>query len=368
MAEYFIDVSSYQPSSYAYFLDKKRRGARGVVIKTSEGGYGGTPYVNANGKAQIANARKAGLKVAVYHYGKFNSLRYGANDPVNEANLMANTARAWGCGSDTLMVLDAEDPVLRYGTHIDAAIFYNALKRKGFKHFDIYGPGSWFWNGRLRIGTQYHLGGWPAAYGASGSGVSGAKAWQYTDNWRGLGVDGSLDYGGEYTTKEEVPEKPKKITKENVHEYYFCYNPGRIITTSTIYQHKTASLKIKSNHGWKLPVGTPVDIAKVHFDKAGIIPYFELANGTYVTANRSMVTNAYYETPLKAIKVVKHIKLYRDLQRTKVVPHKGFRKNIWPKGTEFTVKKVIPYKDIWILKLDNGFYCTAYKKFVKKIK
>ena len=36
MAHYFIDVSSYQPSSYAYFLDKKRRGAKGVVIKTSE--------------------------------------------------------------------------------------------------------------------------------------------------------------------------------------------------------------------------------------------------------------------------------------------------------------------------------------------
>lgn len=369
MAEYFIDVSSYQPSSYAYFIDKKRRGAKGVVIKTSEGGYGGTPYVSQSGKTQIANARKAGLKIAVYHYAKFNSLRYGANDPVNEANLMANTARAWGCGKDTLMVLDAEDPVLRYDAAADAAIFYNALKRKGFKHFDIYGPGSWFWNGRLRIGTQFHLGGWPAAYGSSGSGVSGAKAWQYTDNWKGLGVDGSLDYGGQYTTtKESTPAKPKKMTNDNVHEYYFCYNPGRIITKTTIYQHTTGNLKSKSNRKLKLPAGTAVDIAAVHTFSNSVVPYFELANGTFITASREAVTNAYYEGLMKEIKVIKRITLYRDLQRSKVVKRKGFRTNSWPVGTPFTVKKVIPYKSVWVLKLDNGYYCTSYKQYVKKIK
>lgn len=368
MAHYFIDVSSYQPSSYSYFLDKKRRGAKGVVIKTSEGGYGGTPYINANGHAQVINAKKAGLRVALYHYGLFNSYRYGKNDPANEAHLMADTAKAWGCGSDTLMVLDAEDPSLRQSAYIDAALFFNELKRRGFKRFDIYGPGSWFWAGRLKIGTSYHLGGWPAAYGSSGSGVSGAKAWQYTDNWKGLGVDGSLDYGGQYTTTKETPVKPKKITKDNVHDYYFTYNPKRIITTTTIYQHKTAKLSSKSNRGMKLKKGTAVDIASVHFDKAGIVPFFELANGTYITANRSMVTNAYYELPLKAIKVLHRIKLYRDLQRTKVVSHKGHAGNTWSKGTEFTVSKVIPYKGSWVLKLDNGFYCTAYKQYVKKIK
>lgn len=368
MAHYFIDVSSYQPSSYTYLLDKRRRGAKGVVIKTSEGGYGGTPYVNKNGHAQVANARKAGLRVALYHYARFNSVRYGKHDPVSEADLMANTARSWGCGKDTLMVLDAEDPSLRHQVSADAALFYNELKRKGFKHFDIYGPGSWFWAGRLKIGTSYHLGGWPAAYGASGSGVSGAKAWQYTDNWHGLGVDGSLDYGGQYTTKEATPAKPKKITKDNVHDYYYTYNPKRIITTATIYQHKTAKLSSKSNRGLKLRAGTPVDIAKVHFDSAGIVPYFELANGTFITANRSMVTNAYYELPMKAIKVRHRIKLYRDIQRTKVVSHKGHVGNTWSKGTEFTVKKVIHYKDAWLLHLDNGYYCTAYKQYVKKIK
>lgn len=159
--------------------------------------------------------------------------------------------------------------------------------------------------------------------------------------------------------------KPKKITKDNVHKYYYCYNPARIITKTTIYQHKTAKLSSKSNRGIELSVGTPVDIAKVHFDKAGIVPYFELANGTFITANRNMVTNAYYESPLKEIKVLHRIKLYRDLQRTGVVSHNG---NTWSKGTEFTVKKIVTYKGSWLLKLDNGFYCTAYKQYVKKIK
>ncbi|MCH5461484.1 hypothetical protein HC026_02080 [Lactobacillus sp. LC28-10] len=369
MAQYFIDTASYQPQTYSYFLDKRQRGAKGVVVKTSEGGYGGTPYVNGRGHDQVINAKKAGLKVALYHYARFNSVRYGKHDPASEADLMVNTARSWGLGKDTLMVLDAEDPSLRHQVSTDAALFFNELKRRGFKHFDIYGPGSWFWARRLKIGTSYHLGGWPASYGSSSSGVSGAKAWQYTDNWKGLGVDGSLDYGGQYTTAARTSAKPKKMTKDNVHDYYFTYNPGRIITKTTIYQHKTGSLKSKSNRALKLPAGTAVDIKAVHTFSHSVVPYFELANHTYITASREAVTNAFYESSeLKAIKVIKRTNLYHDLQRTKVVKRKGLKSTKWPVGTPFTVNKVIPYKGAWILKLDNGFYCTAYKQYVKKIK
>ncbi len=369
MASYFIDVSGYQSDTLAYFQDKKARGARGVVVKTSQGGYGGTPYINPRGKVQVANAKKAGLKVALYHYGTFNSLKYGSGDPATEAHLMADVAKAWGCGYDTVMVLDAEDSSLRTKASADAALFYNELKRRGYSHFDIYGPGSWFWAGRLKIGTSYGLDGWPAAYNNSGSGVSGAKAWQYTDNWKGLGVDGSLDYSGQYTTgsTSTVKAKPKTYTKDNVHDYYFTYNPGRIITKTTIYQHRTTKLSSKSNRGLKIKAGTPVDIAKVHFDSKGIVPFFELANGCYITANRDMVINAFYESPLKAIKVIKATYLYKDLQRTKVVKRSGFKSNKWPKNTQFTVDKAIAYNGKWLLKLSNGYYCTGYKLYVKKI-
>lgn len=372
MARYFCDVSSYQPYLLAYFKNLKAHGSRGVVVKTSQGGYGGTPYVNANGHAQVVNAKKAGLKVALYHYGTFNSLRYGKNDPASEAKLMANTAKAWGCGKDTLMVLDAEDPSLRNKVSADAALFYNELRRQGFHNFDIYGPGSWFWAGRLKIGTSYKLGGWPASYGSSSSGVSGAKAWQYTDNWLGLGVDGSLDYGGQYTTKQATAEKKPepKLTKQNVDDYYYTYNPRRIIVKRTIYQHKNNQLGSKANRGRKLKPGTAVDIASIHFSSDKVpVPFFKLANGTYITANRYFVKNAFYELPsLKAIEVIKPTYLYHDLHRTKVVKRKGFKKNKWPKGTPFDVQKVIHWKGGFVLKLANGFYCTAYKKYVKKIK
>ncbi len=374
MTSYFNDVAGYQTDTVAYFKGLKARGSRGVVVKTTQGGIGGTPYINPRGHAQVVNAQKAGLKVALYHYGTFNSLRYGTGDPASEAKLMANTAKAWGCGTDTIMVLDAEDPALRTKASADAALFYNELKRHGYHNFDIYGPGSWFWAGRLKIGTGYKLGGWPAAYNNSGSGVTGAKAWQYTDNWMGLGVDGSLDYGGQYTTGTKVVEQnptPKNITDKNVDDYYFCYNPGRIIVQRTIYQHKTTKLSSTKNRGNKLAAGTPVDIAKVHFDKKGIIPYFELANGTYITANRYFVTNAYYELPnLKQIKVLKATYLYHDLNRTKIVRRDKhtLKASKWPKGTYFNIKKVIKVGTIWILKTDSDYYMTAYKQYVKKTK
>ena len=65
MTKYFIDTSSYQPFSLAYFQSMKAHGARGAVIKTSQGGIGGTPYVNPRGKYQVANAKKAGLRVSL---------------------------------------------------------------------------------------------------------------------------------------------------------------------------------------------------------------------------------------------------------------------------------------------------------------
>lgn len=372
MASYFNDVASYQSYLVSFYKTLKARGSRGVVVKTSQGGYGGTPYINARGAAQVKAAKSVGLKVALYHYGTFNSLKYGNADPASEAKLMANTAKAWGLGKDTLMVLDSEDPSLRNKVSADAALFYNELRRQGFHNFDIYGPGSWFWAGRLKIGTSYKLGGWPASYGSSSSGVAGAKAWQYTDNWLGLGVDGSLDYGGQYTSKCAEPEqKPEpKLTKQNVDDYYYTYNPLRVIVKHTIYQHKNNQLSSKANRGRKLKPGTGVDIADVGFsDDKVSVPFFKLANGTFITANRYFVNNAFYELPnLKAIKVIKPTYLYKDLHRTKVVKRSGFRINKWPKNTVFTVQKVIHWQGGFVLKLSNGFYCTAYKKYVKKIK
>lgn len=372
MASYFNDVASYQSYLVSFYKTLKARGSRGVVVKTSQGGYGGTPYINARGAAQVKAAKSVGLKVALYHYGTFNSLKYGTGDPASEAKLMANTAKAWGLGKDTLMVLDAEDPSLRTQVSADAALFYTALRRYGFHNFDIYFPASWYWAGRIKIGTSFKLGGWPASYGSASSGVSGAKSWQYTDDWQGLHVDGSLDYGGQYTgaTKYAKKKPNPKLTKDNVDDYYYTYNPKRIIVKETIYQHKNNQLGSKASRGRKLVAGTAVDIARLHFSGDSVpVPYFELANGTYITANRYFVKNAYYELPnLKAIEVVKSTYLYRDLKRTKVVKRVHKPTNRWPKGTPFDVTKVIHADGTWVLKLANGFYCTAYKKYVKKTK
>lgn len=49
----FIDVSSYQPDTVAFFQTAKNQGAQGVVVKLTEGSEDGSNYINPRATAQI---------------------------------------------------------------------------------------------------------------------------------------------------------------------------------------------------------------------------------------------------------------------------------------------------------------------------
>ena len=66
----FVDVSSWNGNLlFDDFKKIKNYGVKGVIVKLTEGKY----YLNPNARLQINNARQAGLKIAVYHYSKFDS-------------------------------------------------------------------------------------------------------------------------------------------------------------------------------------------------------------------------------------------------------------------------------------------------------
>lgn len=359
MSSLFIDVSVFQPHSEAYFASKRAHGAKAVVVKATEGSAGGTGYINPVGKSQIINAQKAGLRTHLYHFCQFNSLIYGSQDPINEAKFFSGVAYGWGLKPDqTVMVFDAESTSLRNNAMADCLKAIGELARLGWKHFDVYGSGSWYQAGRLRRTTSEP--GWLAAYGVSRPTISPIGAWQFTDNWLGSRVDASIDYAGKYTKQA----KPTHLTAKTIPDYYYTYNPHKVIIKKSINQYKKLPFS-KANVSGSLKAGKVVQVKQVHY-KSGHTPAFELTNGKFITCNRDYVNNAYYELPLKSVEVIKRIKLYQDPAGTKVVKHSGWYHNTWKRGTPFTVKKVLWYKGVPRLLLDNGYYCTALKTYVKR--
>lgn len=100
----FIDVSSYQPDTVAFFQAAKNQGAQGVVVKLTEGSEDGSNYINPRAAAQIRNALAVGLRVACYHFARYTSIP----DAQNEARFFVKVARQFGMYDDTLMIDDAE--------------------------------------------------------------------------------------------------------------------------------------------------------------------------------------------------------------------------------------------------------------------
>ena len=75
--------------------------------------------INPKAKAQITNARVAGLLVHGYHYARFNG-RQGAT---NEAKWFYQNATALGLGKESVLAVDAEDDALAHYAIADVNVF-----------------------------------------------------------------------------------------------------------------------------------------------------------------------------------------------------------------------------------------------------
>lgn len=200
MANLIIDVSSYQPDTLDFFKAAAKKGAKAVVVKITEGSNPGTAYVNPKAEKQIANAKKAGLKVHGYHFADFR----GTADAKAEAAWFIKNAKACGLKSDSVMVLDIENGAVNANpATADANTFLSAVKAAGYPKVAVYSMRSWFTSGRLSSSIASV---WVAEYGASKPGMTSFKAWQFTDSLiiDGVKTDASYDYGL-FTGEKKAP-------------------------------------------------------------------------------------------------------------------------------------------------------------------
>lgn len=214
MRNKFIDVSSYQPDTIAFFQAAKAQGAQGVVVKLTEGSEDGSAYVNPRASAQIRNALAVGLRVSCYHFARYTSV----GDAQNEARFFVKIAKQFGMYDDTLMIDDAE---VHSAADYQAAslAFLQEVEALGYKNTGIYSMKSFFTGGILNSHGFGQRKIWIAGYGVTSLGIDNANAWQYTDHGI-MGVDTSYDFSGAFTgsvASGSVPNVTVPAPKPAVH-------------------------------------------------------------------------------------------------------------------------------------------------------
>lgn len=205
---YALDVSAYNPNAcyYSFWNSAKALGVRGGIVKLSEG----TGWTNGYGASQIAAIKGTGLKVSGYHFSRFRGNSYQA---VTEANLAIACAQRAGLPKGAPLVLDYEEALGNRVTNTQAAIaFLKCVKAAGYLPvFYSYSGMKGYWDCEAifnATGALTWIAGYPLGEAAVTMpimsyfpGISNhICAWQFTDNFAGWHVDGSIDLTGVFTT------------------------------------------------------------------------------------------------------------------------------------------------------------------------
>lgn len=189
-----VDVSSFQGTDLSNYA---RNGAQYAIVKLTEG----TGYVNPHAAGQIASAKANNMMVMAYHFARFNG-------SVAEAQAEANyfLANASSLPKGSVLILDDEASFSgSQSANTQAAIaFMQAIQNAGYVPY-IYTSSSMGHN-QLNINSiesafpnSYWVAAYPNGNGATSSpdygyfpSNPGVVMWQYTDNWKGMGVDASV--------------------------------------------------------------------------------------------------------------------------------------------------------------------------------
>lgn len=231
-----VDISSYQynltPANYQAL---KNAGVKTIIVKLTEA----SNYVNPYAASQIANARAAGLNIAVYHFNDFaNSAQaYG------EGQYFVNELKTLGLSTSTPVIADMESSYVQYrGVANDLNSFWRALSDAGYNNHivycsiaydEAYGVSSTVGKKKTWI-AQY-------PYSPSSSNLLNTSygAWQFNSHGRIGGYSGDLDVSIDYNnifgdTTSNVYQNGnwylyKGDTKQTgwqyVDGYWYYYNP-----------------------------------------------------------------------------------------------------------------------------------------------
>lgn len=215
---YGVDVSSFQGADLSAMT---RAGAKFAIVKLSEG----TGYQNPKAPAQISSAKANNLLTMGYHYARFSA---NSGVAVQEGHYAVNSAVAVGLPKGSYLACDWETGsgnVTNQGYEVSAnaiLAFLDVVAGAGYRPL-LYSGKSLLTNNvnvkkiTAKYGTCLWVAGYPLASGVPASepdfgyfpSMDGVAIWQFTDNWRGLNVDGNISLIDLKTDGKPVAQQSK---------------------------------------------------------------------------------------------------------------------------------------------------------------
>ena len=218
-----VDVSSYQGSSSSYFKTLKSKGAKFTIVKVGGSG-GGEGYHNQNPSAsmQLANAKVNGLGVGAYFWAECGS---SSSEALRMAKLAVSDAKRAGLKTGSVIAMDYEAGAYasQKTANTNAVItFMDYIKKDGYK--PLFYSGASFARSNVDTGKLVKKYGknalWIASYKTMNAqyapdyncfpSMDGISIWQYADNWKGLNVDGNVQFTKVISDGEVVKKTPIK--------------------------------------------------------------------------------------------------------------------------------------------------------------
>lgn len=220
---YGVDVSSFQGVDLSAMA---KAGANFAIVKASEG----TGYQNPKAPAQVNSANANGIMVSGYHYAHFSASRSQA---VLEGNYAVNSAKRAGIVPGSYLACDYEEgsgnsTTQGYSASADAILaFMDTVASAGYKPL-LY-SGKYILTDKVdvkKITSKYGTCLWIASYKYD-SGIrqdtpdfgyfpsmDNVAIWQFTDNWKGLSVDGNISLVDLKTDGKPVAQPSKPAVKQ----------------------------------------------------------------------------------------------------------------------------------------------------------
>lgn len=217
---YGVDVASYQATDMAAY---HKAGASFAIVKLTEG----TDYVNPKASKQVASSRANHLYTHAYHFARFGS---SVSQAKKEAAYFIKQAKKEDISQKRMLFLDWESGSGNVVTGPKAAnttailAFMDAVKAAGWR------PGLYSGASLMRsaidtkqVVKKYGTCLWVASYPTMDAvstanfnyfpSMDGVAIWQFTSNWRGMGVDGNVAVAEiNATTAAPAPKTKPKTT------------------------------------------------------------------------------------------------------------------------------------------------------------
>lgn len=290
---YGVDVAVYQSSSVS---SAARSGAKFAIVKVSEG----TGYRNPKAKAQISSAKANGMMPMAYHFATF-----GANSSAAkaEARYAVSSAKAYGLSKGSYIACDWEtgdgNNVNGGQTASANAIiaFMKYVKSQGYQPL-LY-SGAYLLRSAINtsmVTNAFPNSLWVASYATMGRidtpnfnyfpSMNGVIIWQFTDNWRGLSVDGNISLlplsinGASSSASSQAPSIKGVKTRKKVMCYSTVYDKNGRDTKKRVKAYKYVTV-----------YGGVVTIKHSSFYQVGNNQYIRVNNidGTKRVAKRNSV-------------------------------------------------------------------------------